>query len=104
MDDDAQGWALLCLAQVRTTINTCRTKHRSVSPQDGFNYSTTRLMAKANSGFRVQGSDGAQPASMRLWKAAVYSWKDFGAAHDLLGVTICGVVPPCDLSHVGPCH
>ena len=42
----AEGWALLCWAQVRTTINTCRTKHRSVSPQDGFNYSTTRLMAK----------------------------------------------------------
>jgi glucose-6-phosphate isomerase len=33
-------------SKVRTTINACRTKHRSVSPQDGFNYSTTRLMAK----------------------------------------------------------
>lgn len=32
--------------QVRTTINTCRTKHRGVGPSDGFNYSTTRLMAK----------------------------------------------------------
>lgn len=36
------------LPQVRTTINACRTKHRSVSPQDGFNYSTTRLMAKVS--------------------------------------------------------
>jgi glucose-6-phosphate isomerase len=33
-------------SKVRTTINTCRTKHRGVSPSDGFNYSTTRLMAK----------------------------------------------------------
>lgn len=33
-------------SQVRTTINSCRTKHRSVLSSDGFNYSTTRLMAK----------------------------------------------------------
>ena len=31
-------------AQVRTTVNTCRTKQRKVVPSDGFNHSTTRLM------------------------------------------------------------
>jgi hypothetical protein len=51
VNDAAEGWALPVLLQVRTTINACRTKHRSVSPQDGFNYSTTRLMAKVR--FRV---------------------------------------------------
>jgi hypothetical protein len=53
MNDTAEGWARLLPLQVRTTINACRTKHRSVSPQDGFNYSTTRLMAKVNLASRV---------------------------------------------------
>jgi len=34
------------LLQVRTTVHTCRTKHRKVTDNDGFNHSTTRLMNK----------------------------------------------------------
>lgn len=36
--------------QVRTTVHLCRTKHRKVSANDGFNHSTTRLMNKYLSG------------------------------------------------------
>ena len=50
---------------MRTTINACRTKHRSVSPQDGFNYSTTRLMAKVNAGFRFQLEHSSRHALMK---------------------------------------
>ena len=31
-------------SKVRTAVNTCRTTNRRIRPQDGFNYSTTRLL------------------------------------------------------------
>ena len=31
-------------SKVRTAVNTCRTTNRRIKPQDGFNYSTTRLL------------------------------------------------------------
>ena len=33
-------------AKVRTAVNTCRTKSKSLTPADGFNYSTTKLLNK----------------------------------------------------------
>lgn len=31
-------------SKVRTAVNTCRTKNRSLTPADGFNHSTTKLL------------------------------------------------------------
>lgn len=31
-------------AKVRTAVNACRTKNRSLTPADGFNHSTTKLL------------------------------------------------------------
>ena len=31
-------------SQVRTAVNACRTKNRSLTPADGFNHSTTKLL------------------------------------------------------------
>ena len=33
-------------AKVRTAVNTCRTKSKNLTPADGFNYSTTKLLNK----------------------------------------------------------
>lgn len=33
-------------AKVRTAVNTCRTKNKSLTPADGFNHSTTKLLNK----------------------------------------------------------
>ena len=36
----------MCGLQVRTTLNTSRTKNRIVFSTEGFNYSTTRMINK----------------------------------------------------------
>lgn len=45
-------WAV----QVRTTMNSARTRDRKVLPGDGFNYSTTRMINKYLEG-KTQGEE-----------------------------------------------